>query len=97
MQYGESATKKYRINNLLGEGSFGKVYACINTITGKRHAIKLVPKSSLNDPILVCLMKQELEIVAELDHPHIVRILELIEDERYYYTVSEVVSGGELG
>ncbi len=41
-------------------------------------------------------MMQELEIVAQLNHPNIIRIYELIEDDCYYYTVSEIVSNGEL-
>lgn len=81
---------------MLGEGSFGKVYKCMNKVTGHRMAIKLVSKASLTENILVNLMMQELEIVAQINHPNIIRIYELIEDDCYFYTVSEIVSGGEL-
>jgi calcium-dependent protein kinase len=31
-----------------------------------------------------------------LNHPHIVRVFDLIEDEKYYYIVQELMSGGAL-
>ena len=42
------------------------------------------------------LMEQELEVLQNTDHPHIVRVMELLEDEAKFYIVSELVSGGEL-
>lgn len=31
-----------------------------------------------------------------MNHPHIVRVFDLIEDEKYYYIVQELMSGGAL-
>ena len=41
-------------------------------------------------------MEQELEVLSNTDHPHIVRVMELLEDEAKFYIVSELVTGGEL-
>ena len=41
-------------------------------------------------------MEQELEILSKTDHAHIVRHLELLEDDVNFYIVSELVNGGEL-
>ena len=41
-------------------------------------------------------MMQELEVLASLDHPNIVRVHDLLEDKQNFYIVSEVVPGGEL-
>lgn len=41
-------------------------------------------------------MEQELEVLQNTDHPHIVRVMELLEDEIKFYIVSELVTGGEL-
>ena len=41
-------------------------------------------------------MEKELEVLQKTDHPHIVRVMELLEDNVNYYTVSEVMKGGEL-
>lgn len=41
-------------------------------------------------------MEQELEIIKEVDHPHIVKHYELLEDQVNFYIISELVSQGEL-
>ena len=59
--------------------------------------MKIVDKSHIGKhQVLVDLMEQELEVLQNTDHPHIVRVMELLEDEAKFYIVSELVSGGEL-
>lgn len=41
-------------------------------------------------------MRQELEALEELDHPHIVKVIELLESETDYYIVMELMSDGNL-
>lgn len=42
------------------------------------------------------LMKNELEILEKTSHPNIMRIYELLADDKYYYIVSEYMEEGEL-
>jgi calcium-dependent protein kinase len=42
------------------------------------------------------LLKNELAILGEKSHPNLIRIVDLMEDDRNYYVVSELVKGGEL-
>ena len=37
-----------------------------------------------------------MEILKKLDHPNILKIYEFYQDERSFYIVSELCSGGEL-
>lgn len=41
-------------------------------------------------------MLSELEILEKVDHPHITRVFELLEDQRNYYVVMEYLKGGNL-
>ena len=41
-------------------------------------------------------MESELDILSKTDHPNIVRVIELLQDDANYYIVSELVAGGEL-
>lgn len=41
-------------------------------------------------------MEGELEVLEELSHPNIMVIYELLEDEKFYFIISEFVRGGEL-
>lgn len=45
---------------------------------------------------MVQLLKNELSILGEKSHPNLIRIIELFEDAKNYYVVSEYVRGGEL-
>lgn len=38
----------------------------------------------------------ELNILKEIDHPNIVKLYELYQDEKFYYLITEYLSGGEL-
>ncbi len=42
------------------------------------------------------LMRQELAVSEQLEHPHIVRVLDLIEDDYNIYIVMEYINGGHL-
>ena len=81
----------------LGKGSFGEVRQVLNKATNVQCAMKIVNKSHIGQhQVLVNLMEQELEVLQNTDHPYIVRVMELLEDEVNFYIVSELITGGEL-
>ena len=41
-------------------------------------------------------MSNELEVLKQSSHPHVMRAIELLYDDKYYYIVSEILRGGEL-
>lgn len=41
-------------------------------------------------------MLQEIQILAELDHPHIIKLFETFDEGQEFYIVTELVEGGEL-
>ena len=41
-------------------------------------------------------MEQELDVLSKTDHPHIIRVFELLQDDTNFYIVTELVTGGEL-
>ena len=49
-----------------------------------------VPNSANNG------MFQEVGILKDLDHPNIIGIYDLYQDNKFYYMVSELCAGGEL-
>lgn len=58
--------------------------------------MKIVNKSLISHPILQELMQQELEVLAGVEHPNIMRVYDLIEDQTNFYIVTEIINGGEL-
>ena len=66
-------------------------------MTGRDCAIKIVTKSKMNEnQVYLELMNNEFEILFKTDHPHIVRIFELLYDEHNFYVVAELMTGGEF-
>ncbi|KAF1745380.1 hypothetical protein MXB_4344, partial [Myxobolus squamalis] len=61
----------------------------------KEVAIKIVEKAKLNQAGLIKLLR-EVRILKQLDHPNIVKLLEVIETENTLYLIMEYCSGGEV-
>ena len=72
---------KYRIKKLIGAGGFAYVYAANDTIEGIDVALK-IPLGQYIDQEMLDLFKQEVRLVAKLDHPNILPIknADFIED-----------------
>ena len=41
-------------------------------------------------------MQNEIEILKQVDHPNIVKLYDIYEDEENYYLVMELMTGGEV-
>jgi calcium-dependent protein kinase len=80
---------------MLGQGAFGEVRKCINRHTKVIRAVKLIKKESMNKEEEESF-KHEITILKKLDHPNILKLYEVFEDEKRYYLVTELCKGGEL-
>ena len=79
----------------LGTGMTGAVHEWRHRVTRQQVAIKTVPKKGMRASALRD-MRQEIALLAQLDHPNIVKILEAYEDQTAITLVMEICSGGEL-
>ena len=79
----------------LGEGTYGKVYKVKRKGLKTKCALKVINKNKLVGPIAEAML-QELEILESINHPHIMRVHELLHDDVKYYIATELCSGGEL-
>lgn len=86
---------RYRTGEVLGEGAYSTVKLAINKVSGQRAAVKIVSRPDISKEDEVAL-RQEVEIMQSLNHPHIVHCFDFFEEERYYYLVLEFMEGGEL-
>ncbi|CAD8053433.1 unnamed protein product [Paramecium sonneborni] len=91
----KNVSEFYVIKEMLGEGGFGKVYKAVHRQTGMIRAIKLILKSKLNKEDQEKLL-EETSILMDIDHPNIVKLYEMFQDENSYYLISEYCDGGEL-
>jgi len=85
----------YNVHDKLGEGAFAVVKKATHKSTGNPYAIKIVNRSSLNKDMEFAL-KDEISILKELNHEHIMRLENVVVTINHYYLVAEYLEGGEL-
>ncbi|XP_034908298.1 CBL-interacting serine/threonine-protein kinase 11 [Populus alba] len=87
---------KYEVGKLLGCGAFAKVYHARDVQTGKSVAIKIINKKKISSPSLIANIKREISVMRKLNHPYIVKLIEVLASKTKIYCVMEYVKGGEL-
>ena len=91
----EIPKKKYLIKKILGTGTYGHVYLVENKYTQECFAMKEIDKTS-EDLLTDSEIVDEVEILKNLDHPDIVRIMEFYNTENSYFIINEYCKYGEL-
>ena len=91
---------KYDVIRTLGEGATSKVYLCRDAFGNREVAVKVVSQIAMNDmgsgKLMNRLFTTEASLAGQLNHPHIVQILDAAIDDDYGYIVMEYVDGGTL-
>uniref|UniRef100_K3WYN0 Protein kinase domain-containing protein n=1 Tax=Globisporangium ultimum (strain ATCC 200006 / CBS 805.95 / DAOM BR144) TaxID=431595 RepID=K3WYN0_GLOUD len=77
----------------LGHGHYGTVRTGIHKASGKKMAIKTIPKAKVSRPET---MRREISILRNLDHPNIIKLYDVFEGNRHLHLVTELCTGGEL-
>ena len=85
----------YKLSRTLGEGEFGKVKLGIHQETKAQVAIKLIQKKNLNASKHSKLLR-EIKILKIVSHPHIVKLITVLETHTFIGVVMDYASGGEL-
>ena len=80
-------------HNEIGHGHYGVVRKCQNRSTKEFFAIKTIRKAKVGR---LEVLKREIEILRKMDHPNIIQLVDVFEDEKYLHLVTELCTGGEL-
>ncbi|RBQ69058.1 hypothetical protein FVER14953_00394 [Fusarium verticillioides] len=88
--------ERWELVDKMGDGAFSNVYRARDT-TGQQGevAIKVVRKYEMNSMQRSNILK-EVQIMRQLDHPNIIKLVEFSESRQYYYIILELAPGGEL-
>ncbi|KAL6146306.1 hypothetical protein ACLB2K_056987 [Fragaria x ananassa] len=87
---------KYELGKLLGRGAFAKVYHGRDVSSGQSVAIKAVSKQKVLKGGFTSNVKREISIMRRLQHPHIVKLYEVLATKTKIYFIMEFAKGGEL-
>ena len=96
---GQVIDDKYEILKLIGKGGMSKVYLAMDKRLNKQWAVKEVQKNARdnNNEVVVQSAIEEAQMIKELDHPAIVRIVDIIEHEEVIYIIEDYIEGETLG
>ena len=82
----------YDLEETLGKGHFATVKAARHVFTGEKVAVKVIDKSKLN-PVHTKGLLKEVLCMKLVQHPHVVRLYEVIDTSSKMYLVLELGAG----
>ncbi len=86
----------YEILDKLGQGGMGEVWRARDERLNRTVAVKILPPELANDPQRRARFEQEARALAALNHPNIVSVYDIGNDDGRSYIVSEFVDGEPL-
>lgn len=93
---GTTGGKRYRIEKTLGEGTYGKVKLAFDNYTREKVAIKIIRKENVKTPKDMERVRREIDILSVLRHPHIIKVIDVVETRTNIIIVMEYAVNGEL-
>ena len=93
---GQKINDRYEIRKLIGEGGMANVYLGFDTILERDVAIKVLRGDLADDEKFVRRFRREAQSASLLNHPNIVQIYDVGEDDGNFYIVMEYIKGQTL-
>jgi len=92
-EHGDSPLDQYKMGKKVGAGAFGVVRKVSHRNSCSECVMKTLKIEMMPD---VNALRNEIELHADLDHPHVVRIFEHFDDDDHVHIVMESCEGGDL-
>ncbi|MBR2712877.1 MAG: Stk1 family PASTA domain-containing Ser/Thr kinase [Bacilli bacterium] len=93
---GQKINDRYEVKKLIGEGGMANVYLGFDTILERDVAIKVLRGDLADDEKFVRRFRREAQSASLLNHPNIVQIYDVGEDDGNFYIVMEYIKGQTL-
>ncbi len=91
-----SQLDEYRLEALLGQGGMAQVYRGVDVKLKRWVAIKVINAPFRSDSDYTMRFEREAQAIAQLEHPHIVRLYRYGEAENLLYMAMQYVEGADL-
>lgn len=90
------AVKGFHLGELIGSGGFGVVYKAIQLSVNREVAVKIILPKFANQPEFIRRFESEAQLVARLEHPHIVPLYDYWREPDAAYLILRLLKGGSL-
>jgi WD40 repeat protein/type II secretory pathway predicted ATPase ExeA len=88
--------KGYELRKLIGQGGFGAVYLATQRLIGREVAVKIILPQYANQPDFIRRFETEAQLIARLEHPHIVPLYDYWREPSGAYLVMRYLRAGSL-
>ncbi len=92
----DRAIRGYQLGKRIGTGGYGAVYRAIQATVEREVAIKIILPQYANHPDFIRRFEAEAQLVARLEHPHIVPLYDYWREPEVAYLVMRLLRGGSL-
>ena len=92
----ERLADRYVLETELARGAAGTVYRAVDTATGEKVAVKVLRHDAAAEPGVVSAFLDEAEVLAEINHPGIVRPRDFVATDEVMALVMDLVEGVDL-
>jgi serine/threonine protein kinase len=86
----------YEIREQIGAGGYGAIYKAYQPAVNREVAIKIILPNHAGNPLFAQRFEIEAQLVAQLEHPHIIPLHDYWHDEDGAFLVMRYVKGGSL-
>jgi serine/threonine protein kinase len=80
--------ENYKQDEKIGEGTYGVVYKAVQKSTGMQVAMKKIRLETEEEGVPSTAIR-EISLLRELDHPNVVKLMDLIHDDKRLWLVFE--------
>lgn len=93
---GKLVQSRYRVDAKLGQGGMGTVFSATDTRLSRQVALKVLAPELVAHPTARKRMAQEANALARIEHPNVVRVLDVFDEGALMVLVLELITGGDL-
>lgn len=87
---------RYRLDEAIGRGGMSTVYRALDTVMNRDVALKWLPRNLHDNEGFLQRFQREAQIIARLEHPHIVPIYDVGQHDGRPYLIMRLLTGGTL-
>lgn len=88
---------QYRISEQIAKGGMATVYLARQQNIARDVAVKVLPRNFTHDDTFIERFNREVEVIAQLQHPHILPVYDFGDYDDMPYIVMAYINGGTLG
>ena len=96
LKHSKVKLEDFNLIRIIGVGSYGKVYVATKNSSKKLYAVKILDKEKINNKTQKNNIITERAILANLNHPFIMKLNYAFQTEKSLYFITKFMHGGEL-